>query len=255
MKGFAALAVWGLMLAPCSSATFLNNSTGLAGPKRVITFSEIVLPPDTEILSIYSGLGVTFSPGVLYNPTGLQGTPYPNIDSFLAGNGGINHAITSRFSIFFAKRSSAAFALATQGGATTIFEALLDGVVQESASRVTTYTSSQNYFGFTGILFNELRITEIPGTPDENGSVAFDNIQLGCDATVSPCITNPPDGATPGSAYVALSGVGTSGETVDIIKDGSPVTAVIVEPSGTWEAVVDVGAGPHIMRTQYSGNS
>lgn len=178
-----------LGLASSSYAAFLNNSTGLATPSKVVTFSEIALPADGNILSTYAGLGVTFSPGVRYNPTGAQGTPYPNFSGVFAGNFGSTNPIAPTFSIrFLTPQTGAAFALATQAGATSVFQALLAGVVQETATRITTYTSNQNYFGFTEITFDEIRITQIPPPgPDFNASAAIDNIQFrqACAANVT----------------------------------------------------------------------
>lgn len=158
---------------------FLNNSSGLPAPANVITFSELVLAQNTEILSQYSSFGVTFSPRVRYNPSGALGTPYPNFNGVFAANFGGSNPIGNPASIFFTTaQTSAAFALATEGGVTSTFEALLGGVVQDSASRVTTFTSSTNFFGFTGVTFDQIRITEAPGA-GLNGSFAFDNIQFG----------------------------------------------------------------------------
>src|SRR5579872_1236305 len=54
------------------------------------------------------------------------------------------------------------------------------------------------------------------------GGVAISRPSLStCQVSVSPCITNPKNGATPASAYVALSGVGTRGAAVANPKDGS----------------------------------
>src|SRR5579872_406070 len=86
------------------------------------------------------------------------------------------------------------------------------------------------------------------------GGVAISRPSLStCQVSVSPCITNPKNGATPASAYVALSGVGTPA-LVGNLKDGSPVAAIVVEASGTWESVVDVGSGLHVYENGHAGN-
>ena len=68
--------------------------------------------------------------------------------------------------------TDAAFAFASNPGNTT-FQALLDGSIVESFIASTDLTSSSNYFGFTGILFDEIHI--IPGG---SGGAIYDDIQF-----------------------------------------------------------------------------
>jgi hypothetical protein len=75
-----------------------------------------------------------------------------------------------------------------------------------------------------------------------------------CDLTRGPCITNPTNGAHPFSAFVALSGVGAAGASIDIISDANVVATAAVNGNGTWEKVVQVGSGPHIVRVGYTGD-
>jgi hypothetical protein len=110
--------------------------------------------------------------------------------------------------------------------------------------------------GFTTLY--EINTTNGVGTFIKNISGGAANVWglapfTGCQVTVSPCITNPKSGAFPHSLYVALSGVGAAGSTIDIYKDGSAIAAVVAEADGTWESVVDAGLGPHIMGASYAG--
>ena len=91
---------------------------------------------------------------------------------------------------------------------------------------------------------------------DSHGTAWFDDLKLiqNCQLTTGPCITSPPDGSHPVSTYVVLSGVGTAFSDIDIIRDGSIVASAGVDPEGTWEKVLQVGAGPHVMRVGYTGN-
>ena len=159
-----------------ADAAMLNNSSGLASPNTTITFDEIVPPAGTVVTTQYSGLGVSFS-NLVY---ASQGGGFPHIDNNNLGNfnGGLNGGL---FSIhFLQQQTEAAFAMVTNQGTST-FTALLNGVVAETFTLGTTVFSSNNFYGFTNILFDEIQVT-----PGGYGSYALiDNIQLGSSATES----------------------------------------------------------------------
>jgi hypothetical protein len=67
-----------------------------------------------------------------------------------------------------------------------------------------------------------------------------------CQETGGPCITNPQDGASPLSQFVALSGTGTAGDRLDVLVDGTPIgsNGVLVDSEGNWEALAYVWGVP-----------
>lgn len=120
----------------------------------------------TALTNQYSSLGVTFSGLFQYN-----GDTRPNIDTFAAAN---FSPITNPFLISFAQsQSQAAFSLVTNTGTST-FDALLNNSVVDTFSTATTSTSSNNFYGFTGVTFDAIRVTAAP-----SGAAIIDNIQLG----------------------------------------------------------------------------
>jgi hypothetical protein len=145
------------------ASPIIGSPTGLASPTSTITFNEVVLPVGTVLTNQYSAFGVTFQ-GLVYNlPNGSSMTP-PTAA----------HVGAANFSVFFDQPlTSAAFRLQTNPG-TSLFEALLNGVVVESFSAPTTFPSNNDFFGFQGIAFDQIRVTA-----GSNGDAVIDNIQLG----------------------------------------------------------------------------
>ena len=62
-------------------------------------------------------------------------------------------------------------------------------------------------------------------------------------AVACPTILSPSDGASPQSQFVALSGTGTPGDTLDVLVDGGAIgiNGVVVDSEGNWEALAYVG--------------
>lgn len=120
---------------------------------------------DTALTNQYSSLGVTFSG--LFQKNGFI---FPNINAFAASN---SFPITNPFLISFAQsQSQAAFSMVTNPGTST-FEALLNNSLVDTFSTATTSTSSNNFYGFTGVTVDAIRVTARGG-----GSAIIDNIQL-----------------------------------------------------------------------------
>ncbi|WP_309738022.1 PEP-CTERM sorting domain-containing protein [Chamaesiphon sp. OTE_20_metabat_361] len=57
---------------------------------------------------------------------------------------------------------------------TSTFNALLNNSVVDTFSTATNNTSSNNFYGFTGVTFDAIRVTA-----GSNGLAAIDNIQFG----------------------------------------------------------------------------
>lgn len=70
----------------------------------------------------------------------------------------------------------------------------------------------------------------------------------GCGPSGSgPCILTPPDGSTPKSQFVALTGSGTPNDTLDVLIGGAPVGSVVVDQEGKWEALPYISrSGPQL---------
>ncbi len=145
-----------------------------------MTFSEIVPPPPgTPLTNQYAAFGVTFANAFIDG----QGLLFPNVN-----NPGLTNFDTTGFpivnpvSIFFNDvLSEAAFAIVTnQSPPDTTFEAYLNGNLVESFTAPTDVFNPNNFFGFTGIAFNEIRVSG----GGINNALAIDNIQLGPQANV-----------------------------------------------------------------------
>ena len=150
-----------------TQAASVQNNTGLASPATVVTFSENILAAGTSVTS-YLGLG--FSPFLRYDSQGPAA--FPGITGHYLGNNG--GAIQNPFSILFGGDvTGAAFGVATNP-ATTLFEALDNGVVVESFLAATHFNgSTASFFGFQGITFDEIRVT-VGG----DHQLLLDNVQI-----------------------------------------------------------------------------
>jgi hypothetical protein len=178
----AALAAAAICLAaPQAQAAFFQNTTGVSGPHSTIMFSEFGLPADTVITTQYSSLGATFTPNLYQNPQFFPGPnidPTPNSLSNFSFSGG---AEVVPFSIHFnTVQTSAAFAMITNFN-TTLFEALLGGSVVDSGTTTTSTSNANDFYGFSGVSFDEIRVT-VGG----DGNMILDNLQLTATAAPEP---------------------------------------------------------------------
>ena len=167
-----------------AKAEIINNNFGLVNPTQTVTFEEHILPDGTALTNQYSSNGVTFT-GMWYNSQDLQayGVPndgIPNISGHVAenyfpnGQGWYNIPLVP-FSInFTSPQNEVAFVLATNSGDYSIITALLGGVVQEIGTFSTSLTNPNDYYGFSGISFDQIQISLPLGN---NGAAIIDNIQ------------------------------------------------------------------------------
>lgn len=163
-------------------ATFFQNTTGIASPQSTVTFAEHVIAQDAPITTQYSDVGVTFN-GVY---SSLVYT-FPNVVIPQAANF-INAGFTfpvhvNPFSIHFnTVQTGAAVALISNGGANS-WEALLNNVVVDSGSGFQNNSDlTPDFYGFTGISFDEIRIT----INNTDGLATFDTIQMSNAAVPEP---------------------------------------------------------------------
>ena len=165
------VAVIGAVLAatPAAAIPIINN-TGLVAPDIQITFSEVVLPTGTPVTNQYAGFGVTFTPGMFYD---VQPDFFPtrSLANFDFVN--VNNPVSVHFS---SPVNAAALAIQTNPGMTTFTALYLGGVVESfsaptALSFVPDLTHASDFFGFSGIVFDELRI--------QSGTTFFqmDNLQ------------------------------------------------------------------------------
>jgi hypothetical protein len=156
-----------------AQAASLNNGTGISNPATTITFDEFPLANDTPLTNQYASLGVTFTG--LFSDTIFSGLP--NINPSAARNFTIS--VENPFLISFTQpQSQAAFSLITNPGTST-FEALLNNAVVDSFSNVTDAANTNNFYGFTGVTFDAIRITAGGRGRTNVGAAVIDNIQFG----------------------------------------------------------------------------
>lgn len=150
----------------------MATQTGLASAEVSITFDEIILPSSTVLSDEYAGLGVTFSPGLLYNP----GTA--NMSDSILGLDGRRLAnfypVTSIFSIYFVDPVEEAVVGILAPDITT-FTAFHKGIEVETFQN-SRLPQAQGFYGFTGITFDEIRV-DAHSRVDE-GRALLDNIQF-----------------------------------------------------------------------------
>ncbi|NCS04250.1 MAG: PEP-CTERM sorting domain-containing protein [Microcystis aeruginosa G13-07] len=174
------LAVSGIALsgvfAPAHAA-FFQNTFGLSDSHSTITFGLQDYPDGTPITNQYQNQGVVFSPNVFYfsNNGGSIVPPTPPVFVGAVVTNFIPHGDTvgSVVISFTQPQTEAAFAVGTQSGTTTYFEAFLGTNLVDSSGATNADSLSNDFFGFSGITFDSIKIS---------GSVrlvfALDNIQL-----------------------------------------------------------------------------
>jgi hypothetical protein len=154
-----------------AQAASLNNGTGISNPTNTITFSEIPLANGTPLTNQYSGLGVTFS-GLYANLFAAGANINPPAATNYSGFGS-----TSPFLIGFTQpQSEAAFRLATANPLTATFEALRNNSVVGTFSAPASLSNTNNFYGFTGVTFDAIRVTTVASSFDVT---IIDNIQFG----------------------------------------------------------------------------
>ncbi len=175
-----------------AQAEFFFNDYGLSNPLQTVTFDEHVFDPGTTITDQFSDVGVTFSGWPLtYDTRDLSYLPNfdgPTLSNFY-GQGSSLSPDNSEFSIrFIQPQTAAAFALVTAGslevvqGYLTSFTALLDGEEIETALHQTSNDDADNFFGFSGVLFDEIRVNVYQGVQPSSGgnsnNAGIDSIQV-----------------------------------------------------------------------------
>lgn len=150
-------------------AAFFNNATGLAAPDQTVTFETSDIGPNVPVRNQFATFGVTFE-GAFSDPdTSL----FPNMSGHRIGNFQANVGHSPAFTIDLTPSLGAiGFALVSAEGVTT-FEALLKGVVVESATSATSATNATNFYGFNGIVFDQLRIS----VDSYDNAFLLDNLQ------------------------------------------------------------------------------
>lgn len=194
------LAVLALLLGGVGQAfgAILNNNAGILAPAVTITFEEHVFAGGTQLINQYADLGVTFN-NVWYNSQAITSGP---VTQPVGENYNGDPTIVNPFSVFFnVNQTSAALALITNDGGVTNISAYLNGVFVEGADFPTSLTPTNGYYGFTGVLFDEIRINV--STDTTNGAGVIDNIQLGTTEVA----------AVPEPSSLALLGIGIAGMT------------------------------------------
>ena len=163
-KGLLASAM--LLAAAASHATSVQNTTGLAGATNTITFSEVPLAQGATVTNQYAADGASFASfAVFRDQDGFFATDY-------IGNFG-SQGTANPFEIVFTHQvTGAAFEYISNPG-TAVFEALLNGSVVDTFSASTSYTATNNFYGFDGLAFDTIRVTS-----PSNGAMEIDNLEF-----------------------------------------------------------------------------
>lgn len=168
-----ALATASNMAATAQAATIIASGSGLANSQSTITFDQVVLSSGTVVTNQFASFGLTITPGLSYSPQ----TGFPNITGKTLGN--FSPSIAGPVTLKFASSLSAAGFNMVSNGSVYNFEALLGGVVIESFQSSVDFSSPNNFYGFSGVSFDAIRINN-----PSSDSYLIDNVQLGLASAV-----------------------------------------------------------------------
>ncbi|MGA9412634.1 MAG: VPLPA-CTERM sorting domain-containing protein [Roseobacter sp.] len=169
-----------------NAAVIDNGATGISGADVTIGFDEVALTDGTPVTNQFAGLGVTFSQALTYNNTV---STRPNFSGAAFSN-----PAGQAFSILFSQTVSSASAAITANSGGATYTSLLNGVEVEGFS-TSLDLAENNFYGFTGSLFDEILID-----PDGSTTIAMDNLAY----TVAPV-------PVPAALPLLLAGIGGLG--------------------------------------------
>ena len=163
-----AAAVWAC--AGIAQATTLHNGSGLSRAHRTLDFEGVVLVPNQPVTTQFASAGVSFL-NAFGNP---DVRPYPNLSGNRLGNFRAGIGGTGLFTVNFAlDLREVAFAIIAAPGTAT-FQAFLDGNLVDSFTGTTSYTDTNNFYGFQGVLMDRLTIR----VQSFDRSFLLDNLQM-----------------------------------------------------------------------------
>jgi hypothetical protein len=138
------------------SATAITGapSTGLVSPTVSIDFEAGAIAASTVITTQFAGVTLGDGSNGFIMSTGGAGTGTQNINGRYLDS--FNSSLVPGAIKFDGQVSAAGFNLRTNADTTT-FTAFLNGVIVESFSASTDLDISNNFFGFTGIIFDEIQ--------------------------------------------------------------------------------------------------
>ncbi|MCD4720752.1 MAG: PEP-CTERM sorting domain-containing protein [Desulfobacula sp.] len=155
IAGFLLYTCTMFFLCGTANATIINSIAGLTSPATTIAFDELSLTSHTSVTNQYSSFGVTFTPN-LYQENSVSSS-IVNIDDFHLSN---FRPTINPFEIgFVTDQTEVAFIFVTNPGRISTFATYLDGMFIESATFSTDYTSSDNWYHFSGYSFDKILIS------------------------------------------------------------------------------------------------
>lgn len=134
-------------------AVFFRSDTPLPGTAAVIDFEDRTLPRFTPITTQYEPQGVTFPTTLLWN---RLVNDFPNITGNKLGNDPNVGPVRVRFT---QPQTRAAFAVACNRSDLTVSAYLGTQLVEQATFRI-QLADIANIVGFTGIIFDEVRIDQ-----------------------------------------------------------------------------------------------
>jgi hypothetical protein len=141
-----------LPLAPVTAQAIIAQSSGLAAPAQIIDFGANVLPNFTPVSTEFAGLTITHA---AYFTTGVSNNL---VGGFLTNNFSAGQPNTLRIQ-FASPITDASFVYHQIGQQNpSQFRALLQGVTMDSFAILWNQSQSNNYFGFTNTVFDEIQI-------------------------------------------------------------------------------------------------
>jgi hypothetical protein len=151
---FASLMVSAFVCSTANATPISAAASGLTGTDEVITFGANAYPNFTEITDQFAGITVQFDGFVPANAAYFTTGNFRNLQG-----GFLTTVISGVTSITFDHAiTDLSFVYQQVGPGESTFTALLDGVLVETFGLAWNQEDLNNYFGFTGIVFDQLQV-------------------------------------------------------------------------------------------------
>lgn len=216
----AVLAVFAVLGSRAGAQAVIAQPAGLANPAQVIDFGANVLPNFTPVSTQFAGLVITHAS---YFTTGVSNNL---VGGFLTNNfsAGLPNTLRIQFASPIQDLTFVYHQIST--AQPSVIRAVLGGVTVDSFSGTWNQTQTNNYFGFTNTVFDELQI-------DFVADFNVDTLAFNPAGTTATCVPYNGSGTNPADLSCgSLPQLGTTWTGLVAVNANTLLSALVYAPGG-----------------------